>query len=115
MKPRAITGLGIASALGTGADENLAALKSPPAATGPRPPIASFDASAYQDPPVVEVPGFDPTKVPDPTVDPIKLIEAREAHGKRPGGFGIHLAKRVMDTFSYNETGNIVTMEKRFQ
>ncbi len=62
-----------------------------------------------------EGPGFDPTKVPDPTVDPIKLIEAREAHGKRPGGFGIHLAKRVMDTFSYNETGNIVTMEKRFQ
>lgn len=61
-----------------------------------------------------EGPGFDPTKVPDPTVDPIKLIEAREAHGKRPGGFGIHLAKRVMDTFSYNETGNIVTMEKRF-
>lgn len=61
-----------------------------------------------------EGPGFDPTTVPDPTVDPIKLIEAREAHGKRPGGFGIHLAKRVMDTFSYNETGNIVTMEKRF-
>lgn len=62
-----------------------------------------------------EGPGFDPSSVPDPTVDPIKLIEAREADGKRPGGFGIHLARRVMDTFSYNETGNVVTMEKRFR
>lgn len=61
-----------------------------------------------------EGPGFDPSTVPDPTIDPIKLIEAREARGKRPGGFGIHLARRVMDTVSYNETGNIVTMEKRF-
>jgi CheY-like chemotaxis protein/anti-sigma regulatory factor (Ser/Thr protein kinase) len=61
-----------------------------------------------------EGPGFDPSTVPDPTVDPIKLIEAREAHGKRPGGFGIHLARRVMDTVTYNPTGNIVTMEKRF-
>lgn len=58
--------------------------------------------------------GFDPTTVPDPTIDPIALIEARESRGKRPGGFGIHLARRVMDTVSYNERGNIVTMEKRF-
>jgi CheY-like chemotaxis protein/anti-sigma regulatory factor (Ser/Thr protein kinase) len=61
-----------------------------------------------------EGPGFDPRTVPDPTIDPIKLIEAREAKGKRPGGFGIHLARRVMDTVTYNETGNIVTMEKKF-
>lgn len=61
-----------------------------------------------------EGPGFDPGTVPDPTVDPIKMIEAREAKGKRPGGFGIHLARRVMDTVAFNETGNIVTMEKRF-
>jgi CheY-like chemotaxis protein len=59
-------------------------------------------------------PGFDPSTIPDPTVDPIKLIEQREARGKRPGGFGIHLARRVMDTVSYNERGNIVTLEKRF-
>jgi CheY-like chemotaxis protein/anti-sigma regulatory factor (Ser/Thr protein kinase) len=61
-----------------------------------------------------EGPGFDPNVVPDPTVDPIALIERREASGKRPGGFGIHLARRVMDTVSYNATGNIVTLEKRF-
>ena len=59
--------------------------------------------------------GFDPSNVPDPTVDPIKLIEDREASGKRPGGFGVHLARRIMDTVSYNERGNIVTMEKRFR
>jgi CheY-like chemotaxis protein len=58
--------------------------------------------------------GFNPEVIPDPTIDPIKLIEAREARGKRPGGFGIHLARRVMDTVSYNERGNMVTMEKRF-
>ncbi len=61
MKPRAITGLGIASALGTGADANLTALNGPQP-SGERPPIASFDASSYEDPPIVEVPGFDPTK-----------------------------------------------------
>lgn len=60
-------------------------------------------------------PGFDPAQVPDPTIDPIGVIEAREARGKRPGGFGIHLARRVMDTVTYNETGNVVTMEKRFR
>jgi anti-sigma regulatory factor (Ser/Thr protein kinase) len=58
--------------------------------------------------------GFDPATVPDPTIDPIALIEARETVGKRPGGFGIHLARRVMDTVNYNERGNVVTMEKRF-
>lgn len=61
MKPRAITGLGIASALGTGAEANLDALgaSSP---NGARPPIASFDATKYESAPICEVPGFDPTK-----------------------------------------------------
>lgn len=59
--------------------------------------------------------GFDPGQVPDPTIDPLQTIENRESRGKRPGGFGIHLARRVMDTVSYNEAGNVVTMEKRFQ
>jgi CheY-like chemotaxis protein/anti-sigma regulatory factor (Ser/Thr protein kinase) len=58
--------------------------------------------------------GFDPNTIPDPTLDPIATIERREAVGKRPGGFGIHLVRRVMDTFAYNESGNVVTMEKRF-
>ncbi|MBX3207087.1 MAG: hypothetical protein KF764_18720 [Labilithrix sp.] len=68
MKPRAITGLGIASALGTGTTDTLGGLADAARADGladaapPRPAIASFDASAYEDPPIVEVPGFDPTK-----------------------------------------------------
>ncbi len=59
-------------------------------------------------------PGFDPKTVPDPTIDPIATIEDREKVGKRPGGFGIHLARRVMDSVTYNERGNIVYLEKRF-
>lgn len=58
--------------------------------------------------------GFNPENVPDPTIDPIRMIEKRESAGKRPGGFGIHLARRVMDTVHYNQRGNVVTMEKRF-
>lgn len=58
--------------------------------------------------------GFNPDHVPDPTLDPIATIEKREERGKRPGGFGIHLARRVMDTVDYNEAGNMVTMIKRF-
>ena len=47
-------------------------------------------------------------------VDPIALIENREQVGKRPGGFGIYLARKVMDSISYNEKGNCVVMVKRF-
>ena len=58
-------------------------------------------------------PGFDPKSIPDPTIDPIATIENREKVGKRPGGFGIHLARRVMDKVTYNDRGNIVLLEKR--
>ena len=63
MTPRYVTGLGIACALGTGAEtffqglaeaRRLSAL--PPSA------ITSFDVSKYPDPRIVEVPGFDATK-----------------------------------------------------
>ncbi len=62
MTPRAITGLGIVSALGTGEAEFFRHLKSgtrPQATTAP----TSFDLSKYPDAPVLEVPDFDPTKV----------------------------------------------------
>lgn len=62
MTPRAITGLGITCALGTGADEFFRALRentgAPPAAQT----ITSFDASKYENARILEVPGFDPTK-----------------------------------------------------
>ena len=51
-----MTGLGVASAFGTG---NLDTLRG----GAPLPlPIASFDASKYPTPPIVEVPAFDPAK-----------------------------------------------------
>ena len=59
--------------------------------------------------------GFNPTTVPDPTRDPIAHIQAREEQGKRPGGFGIHLARRILDRVSWNERGNSVVLEKRFR
>lgn len=64
MKPRVVTGLGIASALGTSTEDFFAAFASgkPEEALANRPPLTSFDASKYEELPVVEVPAFDPTK-----------------------------------------------------
>lgn len=64
MKPRAVTGLGITSALGTGADEFLRAVSSAPRLVERAPhPITSFDASKIEGASfVVEVPSFDPAK-----------------------------------------------------
>ncbi len=62
----AVTGLGITSALGTGADDHFSALRgerrtlSPDELGSGR--IKSFDVSRYGDPPILEVPEFDPTK-----------------------------------------------------
>ncbi|MFO0735687.1 MAG: beta-ketoacyl synthase N-terminal-like domain-containing protein [Labilithrix sp.] len=63
MKRRAVTGLGIASALGTSTEAFFDAFRSgkPEAALANRPPLTSFDASKYAEPPVIEVPSFDPT------------------------------------------------------
>ncbi len=66
MTPRAITGLGIACALGVGAEAFFRAMNGAPQRLSQRPPgpIASFDASKYEARtlPIVEVPEFDPTK-----------------------------------------------------
>jgi anti-sigma regulatory factor (Ser/Thr protein kinase) len=51
-----------------------------------------------------EGPGFDPTKLPDPT-DPVNL--------ERPCGRGLLLMRTFMDAVKYNKTGNQVTMSKR--
>jgi 3-oxoacyl-[acyl-carrier-protein] synthase II len=62
--PRAVTGLGVACAVGTGGAEAFfgAMRTAERAAERAAAPIASFDASKYPSPPVVEVPGFDATK-----------------------------------------------------
>lgn len=51
-----------------------------------------------------EGPGFDPSKLPDPT-DPLNL--------ERPCGRGLLLMRTFMDAVKYNNAGNQVTMSKR--
>lgn len=48
----------------------------------------------------------------NPEEDPFKHMETREAQGKRPGGFGILMAKRLVDDLIYNEKGNEVLLVK---
>jgi DNA-binding response OmpR family regulator len=50
--------------------------------------------------------------IANPEDDPFKHMAAREAQGKRPGGFGILMAKRLVDDLIYNEKGNEVLLVK---
>jgi 3-oxoacyl-(acyl-carrier-protein) synthase len=65
MTPRIVTGLGIACALGIGAEQffkNIAVAERLAARPLGGPAIGSFDAAKYPDASIVEVPDFDPTK-----------------------------------------------------
>jgi anti-sigma regulatory factor (Ser/Thr protein kinase) len=62
-------------------------------------------------------PGFDPADLPhaaisNPPADPVAHAERRAARGLRPGGFGLLLARSVVDELIYNEQGNEVLMIK---
>lgn len=61
--------------------------------------------------------GFEPGEVPDPLADPehgpAQVARRREAEGKRPGGFGLAITRKVMDQVIYNRLGNSVVMSKR--
>ncbi len=61
-------------------------------------------------------PGFNPGDIPHAASDedPIGHLELRNDLGLREGGFGIMLAKGLVDEFRYNEKGNEVTLMKRF-
>jgi DNA-binding response OmpR family regulator len=61
-------------------------------------------------------PGFDPEKIPHAARygDPIAHMAVREALGLREGGFGILLARGLVDDLRYNETGNEVVLVKNF-
>ncbi|MGE3818366.1 MAG: response regulator [Isosphaeraceae bacterium] len=61
-------------------------------------------------------PGFNPAHLSHAASDedPIGHIDVRNELGIREGGFGIMLAKGLVDDFRYNERGNEVTMIKRF-
>ncbi len=56
--------------------------------------------------------GFDPASVPDPSADPIAHILGRAAEGKRVGGYGLYITRKIMDKVIYNEQGNAVIMSK---
>lgn len=56
--------------------------------------------------------GFAPKNVPDPTADPMKTMQDRINAGKRPGGYGVYLIKRLVDEIVYSEKGNTVLMIK---
>jgi two-component system OmpR family response regulator len=57
--------------------------------------------------------GFKPDGVPDPIVDPEGVAEERRTSGKRPGGYGIAMAKAAMNNIFYNQAGNTVVITKK--
>ena len=63
-----------------------------------------------------EGPGFNPTAVPHAAQsdDPLAHLDIRNDLGLREGGFGIMLARGLVDEFRYNDKGNEVTLVKRF-
>jgi anti-sigma regulatory factor (Ser/Thr protein kinase)/ActR/RegA family two-component response regulator len=61
-------------------------------------------------------PGFDIAALTHAAVtrpeEPLAMAETREKHGLRPGGFGLLLARRVVDEMIPNERGNEVILIK---
>jgi anti-sigma regulatory factor (Ser/Thr protein kinase) len=65
-------------------------------------------------------PGFDRTRLPhaavsNPPNDPAGHMQHRLDRGMRPGGFGILIAKQVVDELAYNQAGNEVIMIKHLR
>ena len=62
-------------------------------------------------------PGFNPRMIPHAASDedPIGHLDVRNELGIREGGFGIMLARGLVDEFRYNDKGNEVTLIKRFE
>ena len=50
--------------------------------------------------------------VANPDDDPVRHVEYRESLGMRPGGFGVMLAKHLVDELVYGEKGNEVLLIK---
>jgi DNA-binding NarL/FixJ family response regulator/anti-sigma regulatory factor (Ser/Thr protein kinase) len=62
-------------------------------------------------------PGFTLDEIPhaaiaNPTDDPVRHEEYREAQGMRPGGFGVMLAQKMVDQLIYGQDGNEVLLVK---
>ena len=61
-------------------------------------------------------PGFDPAHLPHAAnpEDPVGHLMVRETLGLREGGFGILMARGLVDELQYNEKGNEVRLVKYF-
>jgi len=61
--------------------------------------------------------GFNPKRVPHASDgdDPTSHMAIREVLGLREGGFGILITRGLVDDLTYNESGNEVTLVKRFR
>lgn len=59
--------------------------------------------------------GFDAASVPDPTRNPLEVMFQRRMEGKRPGGYGIHMVKKLMDRVMYSDKGNVVLLSKNLR
>jgi anti-sigma regulatory factor (Ser/Thr protein kinase)/DNA-binding NarL/FixJ family response regulator len=64
-------------------------------------------------------PGFDLATLPHAVVtrpeDPLAVAELREKEGRRPGGFGLLLARQIVDEMIYSERRNEVILIKHLQ
>ena len=64
-------------------------------------------------------PGFDLAALRHAAVtrpdDPLAVAEAREHDGLRPGGFGLLLARKIVDEMLYSERGNEVILVKHLK
>ncbi len=56
--------------------------------------------------------GFTPAEVPDPGENPVAHIIRRMEEGKRVGGYGMYIVRKVMDKVIYSEKGNVVILSK---
>ena len=56
--------------------------------------------------------GFEPYSVPDPSIDPKAHVRARMSSGKRVGGWGLFMTRKLMDEVAFNGNGNVVFITK---
>jgi len=56
--------------------------------------------------------GFDPSLVPDPSGSPVSVLRERLEAGKRIGGFGLYVVRKLMDRVVYSERGNVVLLSR---
>jgi len=56
--------------------------------------------------------GFDPSLVPDPSGSPVRVVRDRLEAGKRMGGFGLHVVRKLMDRVVHSERGNVVLLSR---